>query len=671
MKDNFVQGTAEVLPNAVLEAAITPSTRTASVDEVVSYTLSLNSRGPRATPAVSVSNGIGGTYFRYDVATTSRGTCGLGNLGLGFYCDIGDIPAGELVTIQLQGHAIQGETMTVGANISAGAYMSNPYPAAQLVAIATRDVGIDLGSTYRVLPVGVATDLTFPVHAYGTLPIENVRVRFYPSNASGEIKAVELDGVPCTRPTNTYECAAGTMSPGETRMLRVKVRFDATPQIPANSYLEVSGDGDQLFANNQGNVILTARAAVDVAISNLTGGTVFEGQLTRIGATLSSAGIDPANDVRVAFEVPAPLEIRAGTWQQGTCTVESARKASCARASMAAGSESTLYFDVTSTEPGTFTGHLTATADNDGIPENNVFDIALLFRPLTDVGIRPIPKPPDFVFGRSYTLSFEVFTGGRPVPYVDVSPPTFGQHMIIDSVSTTLGSCPWPMTSAYTCHLGAMAANATATITMTLHPAGLGFGGGGSSPASASTSIDSDFSNNSQWVDWQVYPAGDVAARVASPSSSGRDGERLVLPKISLATLVHSEKGTLEIPLPPFAVLESVASPTGMCSGTSTLKCYFFSRDAGMTDDVEVTLRLNGTGTFTSNIIGTAANDDNAANNSVSMIITATPAAASSSSGGGSSSSGGGGGRLEWSLLAALSLVTLWRQRRRAIATVH
>jgi hypothetical protein len=54
------------------------------------------------------------------------------------------------------------------------------------------------------------------------------------------------------------------------------------------------------------------------------------------------------------------------------------------------------------------------------------------------------------------------------------------------------------------------------------------------------------------------------------------------------------------------------------------ITCHFFARDPGATDFVEVTLRLNQTGTFVCNIRGGARNDTNPANDSVALWITST-----------------------------------------------
>jgi hypothetical protein len=94
---------------------------------------------------------------------------------------------------------------------------------------------------------------------------------------------------------------------------------------------------------------------------------------------------------------------------------------------------------------------------------------------------------------------------------------------------------------------------------------------------------------------------------------------------------MHSDDLFVEIPIPAFAYVESVAS-SGICQGTTVITCHFFARDPGATDFVEVALRLNQTGTFVSNIRGGARNDTNPANDSVALWITSTAVMAPPSS---------------------------------------
>ena len=174
----------------------------------------------------------------------------------------------------------------------------------------------------------------------------------------------------------------------------------------------------------------------------------------------------------------------------------------------------------------------------------------------------------------------------------------------------------------------------------------------------AQTSIDPNHDNDSQCVRYSTNVPGDIQATVAQATASATSGTSLVLPRITLNTILHGDDLFVEIPIPSFASVENVTSPSGICQGTTVLSCYFFTRNPGATDFVEITLRLNQAGTFVSNILGGARNDTNPANDSVALTITsnavtppAPPANPPSSAGGGG---GGGGGRLEWMLLALL-----------------
>jgi len=386
---------------------------------------------------------------------------------------------------------------------------------------------------------------------------------------------------------------------------------------------------------------------------------VFEGQTARVTSSISSVGIEASTNVSVTLDVPAPAEVVSGTLDQGNCVVTNARRLTCTRASLPVGTAAQIAVDVRSVEPGTVVGRFTVTAANDGIPDNNTFDTAIVFRALTDVGIRPVPPLPAFILGQSYAVSFQVFTGARPVDWVDVLLPSFGNQVAIDSVTTTSGSCPASSTGS-TCHLGALPANATVTITMNLRPL-VANGLVSEFVVIAQTSIDPNHDNNSQTVRYSTNVPGDIQATVAQATASATSGTLLILPRITLNTILHGDDLFVEIPIPSFASVESVTSPSGICQGTTVVSCYFFARDPGAADFVDITLRLNQAGTFVSNIHGGARNDTNSANDTVALTITsnavtppappAPPASPPSSAGGGG---GGGGGRLEWMLLALL-----------------
>ena len=412
------------------------------------------------------------------------------------------------------------------------------------------------------------------------------------------------------------------MDPGTQRVLRVSALFPRAQDSGhgANMSFNLTADDDAFGANNYGTVLVVARQAVDVSLGWTTYSANFEGRNIRITGSLHSTGIEPATNVSVSFEVPEPMEVVAGTLSQGTCAIENLRKITCTRATLAPGAPADLTVDVRSSEPGTFIGRFSATATNDGLPDNNTVDTAIVVHPLSDVGINPIPAPPGYIIGRTYELTIQVFTGARPVPWADVYLPSFGDEIAIDAVTTTAGTCPIPPSGSIRCQMGALPANALVTITMSLRPL-IAKGLANDYVILAQTGIDPNHDNDVVRVHISTHVPGDVSASVAQESIAGTNGSLLALPRITVNTLQHGDGIFVEIPIPTFASIETVTSPSGICLGTTLLTCHFSARDAGGADFVDVTLRLNAAGTYISNIRAGALNDVNAANDVVALTI--------------------------------------------------
>jgi len=670
LTNNTAQGSLVVLAAADAAVAISANPTAVNTGEPIDFTVTVSA--PRVRPVRDVSidlSGDGPLYFLYDSFNPSAG-CTVHVINAA--CVVGDLNPGE--TRQFVLRAIPRNAGT--GHMTARVYASNDSnsrndqaTSAELTVTPVRDVGIDALPTYRLVPVGVPTDLTFLVKAGGILPINNVVVTLYPGSDNGAVQSVDIDGVACVK-TNRWTCAIGTLQPGQQRVLRASALFTVVddPGRGANMVLQVSGDEDAMGQNNDATVLVVARHAVDVTLGSTSYSADFVGRTIRINSSVYSAGIDAATNLKVSFEVPAPVEVVSATLNGGTCALDNSRKVSCTRAALAPGTPADISVDVRSAEPGTFVGHFIATADNDGLPDNNQYDWAFLVRPLTDVGILPIPAQPGYILGNSYVLTFQVFTGASDVPWVDVQLPfTHDSNTIaVDAITTTAGVCPVPDAGAITCRLGALPANALVTIAVTLRPVGSP-GSGGNYPITASTGVDPNHDNDSQRVYISTHVRGDVSAAVGQATIAGTKGSLLVLPSISVNTLEHADEVFVEIPIPEFASVDSVSTVSGICTGTTVLTCHFSTRDANASDAVSVTLKLNGTGTFTSNIRGGARNDVNPANDGVTLVINsnapATPPPTSGNSGSSGGRGGGGGGRLEWLTLALLALLVGGRLR--------
>ena len=657
--NNSAAGVIDMLPAADVAVSVSASSTAVNTGEPVDFTVTVSAPRVRAVQDVGLSLfGDSSLFFQYVSITPAIG-CSIFPINVA--CTIGTLNPGESRQFVLRAIPRQGGSGRVTATVSASNdsnSRNDQSTTALLNVTALRDAGFDLGATFRLAPVGASTDLNFTVRSAGLLSINNVVITLYPGSDNGAVKSVDIDGVDCVK-TNVWTCAIGSMNAGTQRNLRVRALFTEPhqPGYGANMSFQLTADDDSFGSNNSGNVLVMARHAVDVSMGSTTSSAVFEGQTARVTSSISSVGIEASASVSVTLDVPAPAEVVSGTLEQGSCAVTNARRLTCTRASLPVGTAAQIAVDVRSVEPGTVVGRFTVTAANDGIPDNNTFDTAIVFRALTDVGIRPVPPLPAFILGQNYAVSFQVFTGARPVDWVDVLLPFFANQVAIDSVTTTSGSCPVPSSGSIRCHLGAQPGNATVTITMNLRPL-VANGLVSEFLVMAQTSIDPNHDNDSQRVRYSTHVPGDIQATVAQATASATSGTSLVLPRITLNTILHGDDLFVEIPIPSFASVENVTSPSGICQGTMVVSCYFSARDPGAADFVEITLRFNQAGTFVSNILGGARNDTNPANDSVALTIIsnavtppAPPANPPSSAGGGG---GGGGGRLEWMLLALL-----------------
>src|SRR5262249_47634163 len=142
-------------------------------------------------------------------------------------------------------------------------------------------------------------------------------------------------------------------------------------------------------------------------------------------------------------------------------------------------------------------------------------------------------------------------------------------------------------------------------------------------------------------------------------------GEPLVLgwpqnwlryPPISVVNGAGKALGArLEVTLPAEVSLVSISAANAICSGTDVLRCDFSELDANSTATVNLSVRANARGSYSSALKLTSINDTNPANDSRSVafeITAAAPPAEAKASGG-----GGGGGRLEWRGLAMRALL--------------
>ena len=642
--NNVVYGSVTVVPRATLTTSVTPAIASAYVGDVVEYVYSLVASGPRASRAAKLQIG-GDGYLQVVSASATQGTCTTSE------CNLGDIPTGTTAKVTVRVKATQGDAHQVTAQTSASfTAIPKQYVTATLNATATYDLAI-VSPGNQLLAVGVPFTLTIPIRANGTKPVSGGLFRM---NLPGAlISAFDIAGVSC--PLSLLQgvgCPIDTLNPGDVRVATITATFNAP--YDTGVYIAAEINNDELWTNNSVNLLFRARYGTDVTLVSPAGAGNIEGSEFDATATLRSQGANAASNLSTTFDVPVGVRVLSATLPQGACTVVTERRATCTLATLAAGDEPQMKVRLIGDEPATYPGIWTIAADNEGAPGNNSFTVDVYVGPLADVGIKPIAAVPGFVVGIPREFTIEVFTGNkRSVDNVVVSLPS-SDSLVLEAISTPVGTCNTG--SAPVCNLGTLAPNSLVRIVPRYRATRAGSGSSGWVMVHASRDVDP--SNNDVGVNLSTYEAGDVAVRVSSTTVSGKVGDTVDLPQITIETIARSYDVRFTVTLPPSVTVASI-SGAAFCSGAGTLECYLRQQsEPGTLDTLDLKVRLDAAGTFTANVAAHVANDTQPANDTASVQVqatsVATPSAPSTPS---TPKSGSGGGRFEWLGLAWLALL--------------
>lgn len=661
--NNIVYGNSTVRPQATLSISVNPATQSALVGDTVTYTYTLTSSGPR--PARNVSVRLGGNYFDGSGVSTTQGSCVLS--AVSSTCDIGDIPAGSSVDVVFDGHATQAGNRQVGAQVTASAYIAQPVVNGTLVASARRDLELVASAGLHYPVVDSPYELTFPIRANGTQAVTDGRFRMNSGGAT--VQSVTIDGVSCA--SSDYHaiygggCPLGIVNPGEQRMVTVRLLF-TTAMTTNVALMAETASGDDLGSNNQVDLEFQARNGTDVSVSVFGSGSAqIEGRDLNIWADIFSIGANDATQISATLDVPVGMRVLTATLPQGDCALANERRITCTRGTLARNATARMTATVIGDEPASFTVTYSVNALNDGASANNTATSQVLVRPLADVGVNPLSTTSfAFVIGVPRDFTFEVFTGQtRPVQGVTVRVPN-SQRIPLESLSAAVGTCS---VTAGTCNLGDLLPNSLVQINARYTATGLVVI---SDNVSVSAPWDADNSNNWRSIMFNSFNPGDARLSVVTTHISGNVGAVIDLPRITIDTLLESAGGEIEIVLPSFVTIDRISFSGGICSGSTPLRCYMGSRATGARDDIDIRVRVDGAGTFTSNITVKMSNDTNPANDQATLqiqgIAREAPPVTPPSSGSSSSGGKGGGGRFEWLAVALLALLVTRRMSARA-----
>jgi len=594
-------------------------------------------------------------------------------------CTLADIPAGTSTRVLVRARAIGTSTGTrnVAAIVTApnDGEFSNNRTDRPLIVQAEREVIVTSPLEYVRAVVGGTYDITFTVRIAGRFPVENVVFTAGGPTNYGELLSVTPSTGTCPPPApgQEWSCEFGTLSPGDVRTVTLSFRMNVVGTSGVSGHVRYF-DGQGTF-NTSAFAWVYSALKIDVSVHlNRPLAQVSEGMTGSSAIDIRSEGIDPAQNVVVNFNIPAPARLSNLSTSLVNpsglqCVLITPQSGRCTGSFTSVQNGYTyMSFDYASDTPVDGVMHVDVTADDDAEPSNNLAEAPIRVVPYVDLALKSTAQDFKALVGEQKSIDVTVTTNRNPSSNVRID--ATGHQPALSLVSMRVNGVDCPLTNPYgvpdlkmSCVLGSLPANSSVTVTATYQTLQADVNGQLNLDV---VGIDSTYGNNGMYLRFQTMSSADVQLGISGATVSGENGSFFSLPRITVSSAAGTAWGAaVQIPLPSFTTLRTVSS-SGSCTGTTTLTCMLPPITAGNSASIDISLNATGTGTFTSNLALTSANDSTTANNAATITISATAppppnpppptGGGGSSSGGGSSGSkgGGGGGALEWLGLAFL-----------------
>jgi uncharacterized repeat protein (TIGR01451 family) len=364
---NDTASATESPQRADLAIAKTIDDPTASVGDLVTFTLTLSNNGPDAGTNVRVSDALpaGLTFVS---ATPAQGAYD----SLSGLWAVGTIAAGGSATLQLVAEVASPSTLTNTASI-AHADQFDPDLSNNSASATETPEQVDLAVTKVTDRVTAAAgeNVTFTVTLRNDGPGGATSVQVT------DVLPAGLTFVSATPSVGTYAGATGVWSvgdvgPGASRTLQVVAQMTGTSAVTNTATISGVDQFDPNPANNSASVTvggvsqpadLAIGNSVDIAMPNLNNVILFT-------LTLSNVGPNDATDVQVTDMVPPGLAFVSASPQVGTYDPSTGR---WTLGTVAVGDTPVLFLRarVVNPTPGTNTATITHADQTDPNPANN------------------------------------------------------------------------------------------------------------------------------------------------------------------------------------------------------------------------------------------------------------------------------------------------------------
>jgi uncharacterized repeat protein (TIGR01451 family) len=351
--------------SANLVATKTVSRSQATIGDSLTYTVTVENRGPDAARGVAVSDLLPAGAQ----ATSASSTLGTCTVAATVGCDVGTLPVGATAGITITASVSAVGTLTNTATASSGT--PDPDLGNNRASATTEATSADLSVTKTAAPdpvnVGDTLTYTLTVRNAGPSAAADVGLTDALDATTTFVSATPTQGTCAGAPT--LVCLLGPLAAGAQATVEVRV-IPRTARTLTNVAAASSATGDPNPANNSGST-RTEVASADLSVTKTDApDPITVGGSLVYKITVANAGPSTARSVRLDDVIAAGAAPVSAATSKGTCS--SGRTVTCDLGAIAAGSRVTIQIRVKPRSAGKLTNTAKATSTTfDPITGNN------------------------------------------------------------------------------------------------------------------------------------------------------------------------------------------------------------------------------------------------------------------------------------------------------------
>lgn len=457
---------------------------------------------------------------------------------------------------------------------------------------ASNDADIQLTKTASAdtVNIGDAVTFTLVVKNNGTSPATSVAIS---DPIPGEFTYLDDDGA-CVfnPPTGVLGCAVGTLNPGESKTIKVRVRAesDGATRTIANTATAGAQQNDPTPGNNSStaNVAITG---VDLALTK----TLTSSATPSVGDTvtyqLKVRNNGPSNGTAIVLKDMLPSNLGSPSVQGGNCSI-SGGEVTCNVGDLPAGAEYTATVSGRATNTDDIINRAAvAGAEPDPDTTNNQATVTTpVTAPATSADVSIVKTSSAAQVGPGGSLTYTLTTknagpdAANAVTVTDTLPAGVTFASASNGCSESGGTV--------TCNVGTLAAGATDTRTITVTVTASS-GSLVNTANATSTTTDPNPANNTSTVTTGVANTADVSITKSVDKTTPNSGDTIVYTLTAKNNGPASAANVVVTDVLPAGVTYVSSTGTNCTQSAGTVTCNVGTLASGATSTVTITAKVD------------------------------------------------------------------------------